>query len=521
MDHLLYSDVVVIGAGLAGLVTARHLVGRGVTVLAPTARPGASFLARGGIAAALDEGDSPELHVRDTLRAGAGLSIPEVAEILAEEGLDRIIELFELDVPFDRDPQGRLLLGQEALHDHPRILHAAGDDTGRFLTHAVREDLTHRQDVAFVDGRALELLSDGERICGVIFEESGCRQATAILTSAVVLATGGSGALFGCTTNPECALGEGIALAARQGAALADLEFVQFHPTALAVGCGEVRRLPLLSEAIRGRGGRLVDREGGRIMAGHPRGDLAGRDVIAREVFRRLREKREVYLDVRHLEQFGKDFPTAWRACEEEGLDPAVDLLPILPAAHFHMGGVATDSDGKTSLPGLWAVGEVASTGVHGANRLASNSLLEALVFGARVGRDISHRARRPHQLPLQQAHRKGRLWSRGLQVALDPVPTLSEIQRLLWEGVGIVRTKQGLEQAGRGLDALVSERDPFDPVLLALEAARLVVEAALRRRESRGAHFRQDFPDTDPAQAHRSFLHPHRCSIPHPLQGG
>src|SRR5690554_1028951 len=386
MSAIWHADVVIVGSGLAGLSAAWHLRDRRVIVLSPAEERGSSYLARGGIAAAIGEDDSVEDHVEDTVGAGAGLVDRGVAEILAREGMERMIDLFEMSIPFDRDDEGRLMLGREALHCRNRIVHAAGDDTGSKVTTAVREALLKNEVKApqILPGRALELIVDQGRVCGVVFESEG--QVDVILANAVLLATGGVGGLYQHTTNSPGALGEGIALAARAGARLADLEFVQFHPTALLA---YVRPLPLLSEAIRGQGAVLVDGEGRAIMVGHPQGDLAGRDVVARALWARVGAGEAVYLDARAVCGFEAQFPTASQALRRLGLEAARDLLPVSPAAHYHMGGVATDAQGRTNVPGLWAAGEVASTGVHGANRLASNSLLETMVFGVRAALDI------------------------------------------------------------------------------------------------------------------------------------
>ncbi|WP_230467681.1 L-aspartate oxidase [Lujinxingia vulgaris] len=504
MSVIWHADVVIIGSGLAGLSAAWHLRDQRVMVLSPSEEGGSSYLARGGIAAAIGNNDSVEAHVADTVRAGAGLVDRDVAEVLVREGMERMIDLFEMAIPFDRDAEGRLMLGREALHGRNRIVHAAGDDTGRQVTRAVREALMQDEARAprFLPGRALELVVDEGRVCGVVFENAG--QVGVVLAKGVLLATGGVGGLYQHTTNGPGALGEGMALAARVGARLADLEFVQFHPTALLA---YVRPLPLLSEAIRGQGAMLVDGEGRAIMAGHPQGDLAGRDVVARALWARVGAGEAVFLDARAVPGFETQFPRAAEALGRLGLDAAQDLLPVTPAAHYHMGGVATDAKGRTNVPGLWAAGEVASTGVHGANRLASNSLLETMVFGARAAWDIGASTSALQTVSMTRIRELERAWSRGIEAAVDPGDVLERVGRTMWQFVGIERSEAGLIYAAQKLDGLRCEVGVYDPARLAIEAAQAIARAAHRRRETRGAHCRVDFPDRDPTLARRLFV--------------
>ena len=488
---MLHTDVLIIGAGLAGLTCARHIRHRSVTILRPTPSDGASYLASGGIAAAIGEEDSPEIHISDTIMAADGLAEHRAVQILANEGVDRLIDLIELSVGFDRDDDGVLQLGREALHSHDRIVHVAGDETGLHVTTAVRRKLEARSNISFVDGRALELIVDEGQVCGTIFTDAdGTKEA--VVSPATVLATGGVGALYAQTTNPPSARAEGLAMALRAGATMMGLEFIQFHPTALVT---QMRPQPLLSEAIRGEGATLVDGRGHGLMTDHPRGDLAGRDVIARRLWRHLEAGHKAFLDARSVDGFHHRFPAAYRACRDAGLQPKNEPLPVTPAAHYHMGGICTDCWGRTSLPGLWAVGEVASTGVHGANRLASNSLLEALVFGARAGRHIATGERKPHRVPLQSIAHLSDSWRQGMPCLMEEEKIPKTVTQLMWRHVGIERNDNSLREALERLNAMIAALCRFDRRRLSLEAARAITRAALERRESRGAHFRIDYP--------------------------
>ena len=503
-DGVYDSDVVIVGAGVAGLSSALALKGRKVTVLnkVPFARTGAggsSVWAQGGVAAAVGQDDSPALHGEDTLAAGAGLSMPDVVRVLTQEGPERVLELVEHGARFDRDPDGTLVLGREGAHSRRRILHANGDATGAEIVRALLEQLYRASWVTpFGSVEALDLALIGEgadrRVAGVVVRTPEGRRGLH-RAPAVVLASGGLGHLYRHTTNPPENTGDGLAMAARAGARLVDLELVQFHPTALAAGADP---MPLLTEALRGEGAILIDDRGERFMpAEHPLAELAPRDVVARAIWRRLQEGRRVYLDARDAvgEAFPERFPTVFSLCTRHGLDPRVEPVPVSPAAHFHMGGVATDVDGRCSLPGLWACGEVASSGVHGANRLASNSLLEGLVYGARVAAAVS-RAEDPGEGSGAVTWAGSAAVRRLPLGAKEDARRCRQIRQLAWDEAGLERDGPGLGRALQELRRLSWWMPEASSRLRNLHtAANLVVAAALERRESRGGHYRSDFP--------------------------
>ena len=425
--------------------------------------------------------------------------------MMVSEAPDRIEDLLGLGIPFDRDLQGRLALRREAAHSARRIVSVQGDMAGRLIMSALIAAVRAAPHVSFLEGYDAEeiALSDG-RAAGVIMRQSraGSNARELVAATAVVLATGGVGRLFAVSTNAADARGEGIAMALRAGASAADLEFVQFHPTAIDVG---IDPAPLATEALRGEGATLVNADGSRFMADiHERGDLAPRDIVARAVHRERFEGRGAFLDCRGEigAAMATSFPTVHTFCLNAGIDPETDLIPVAPAAHYHMGGVLTDAIGRTSLDGLWACGEVASTGVHGANRLASNSLLEAVVFAARVARDIS--SSHLSQLSLSSA-RLTRLPSPATDRLSEAETT--EVRRIMSEHVGVERNAAGLISAIATLDAIGERlaRSGFESNLLV--TAQLIARSALARDESRGAHYRSDFPDPDPAWQRRSTM--------------
>jgi L-aspartate oxidase len=498
--------VVIVGAGLAGLFTALKLAPLPVTVVsAARFGEGASSLwAQAGIAAAVAEGDSPAEHAADTLRAGAGIVDEKVAEFLAREAPERVADLLSYGVPFDKDLEGHFSLSREAAHGRSRILHVKGDTAGRAIMGALIETARRTPSISVLEGFAARdlKLRDG-RIAGVELSPVDAADGTSAVllpASAVVLATGGAGQLYAITTNPREARGEGIAIAARAGAVIADAEFVQFHPTAINIGRDPA---PLATEALRGEGAALIKARGERFMrAVHEDAELAPRDVVARAVFREIKAGRGAFLDCRALgSHLAEHFPTVFAACMSAGIDPTREPIPIAPAAHYHMGGILTDAQGRSSVDGLWACGEVSSTGAHGANRLASNSLLEAVVFGARVARDIGGSAEIAPEAPGQL-----RPSSSAARPAHDE-RTVAVLRQAMQDDVGVIRDDASIARALATIRSLESGGSRNRQTANMLTTAKLIAAAAYARKESRGAHFRSDFPQADPALARRSFL--------------
>jgi L-aspartate oxidase len=492
MPDLVRTRFLVIGSGVAGLHTAWRASEHGEVLLLTkmSLRDSATAYAQGGIAAALGAGDSPDLHRRDTLAAGGALADAEAVSVLVTEGPARVRELHTAGARFDLDPKGDFLLGREAAHSRRRIVHAHGDQTGAEVARTLIERVRATPAVAVVErARVLDLVVGADGSCrGVRASFAG--KATEVYADAIVLATGGCGQVYRYTTNPVVATGDGFALAHRAGARLADMEFVQFHPTALDT---PENPLALVSEAVRGEGAVLLNEAGKRFMAkAHRLAELAPRDVVARAIFRERRGGKTVYLDARKMgPAFIERFPGIYALCAARGIDPRRELIPVTPAAHYMMGGVVTDLAGRSSLPRLYACGEVARTGVHGANRLASNSLLEGLVFAERVARDMAQMSRVTEAPPAAEDWEVPALTDRGAaQVAADTIRTL------MWEHAGIARTAKGLRQC---IDRLVEieARLPAGATeeLNMVQTARLVAVAALLRKESRGGHYRSDFP--------------------------
>jgi L-aspartate oxidase len=507
------TDFLIIGSGVAGLRAAIGLADAGRVLVLTKAAPSESNTgyAQGGIAAAVGGDDSPELHAADTIRAGDGLCDESAVRVLVEAGPRYVRELIDWGAEFDRAPDGGPALGREAAHSVRRVLHA-GDATGREIGRVLWTRVAALPAVTTIDHAFVtDLLVDGDRVAGVAYlDQRGARHE--VQAKATLLATGGAGQVYRETTNPIVATGDGMALAYDAGARVADLEFVQFHPTALN-RAGAPRFL--ISEALRGEGARLVNAAGEPFMMRvHPDGDLAPRDVVARGIAREMdRTDALVYLTLAHLDPsyVVKRFPTIAAMCRDAGLDLARDPIPVGPAAHYFMGGVDTDEWARTSLAGLYAAGEVACTGVHGANRLASNSLLEGLVFGARAAAAMQERPRAA-ALKANRVMADGS-WQMAKQSGLTPPfshfaiqpSAIDAIRDLMWRRVGLFRDREGLQDAVDVLVASVSPPRPSTADEWGLHnlqtVARLIAVAALRREESRGGHFRQDCPLRDDAR--------------------
>lgn len=521
-----HADAVVVGSGIAGLTAALELrtrVGRVLLVTKGVLSSGSTVWAQGGIAAALDPADSPAAHLRDTLAAGGGLCDPRAVETLVTEGPRRVRELVARGAVFDTTPDGAISLTREGGHLTDRIAHAGGDATGAEISRALVAQIEAVRDDPGIEviehALVLDVLTgapgpDGApgAVAGVtlhVIGEGSRDGVGAALAPAVVLATGGIGQVYRSSTNPAQATGDGIAAALRAGALLGDLEFVQFHPTVLWLGSGVKGQLTLVSEAVRGEGALLLDTDGVRFMPDvHPLAELAPRDVVAHAIVRRMAAtgSDHVWLDARHLgaDFLHRRFPTIHERLAEHGIDLATDLVPVAPAQHYHSGGVVTDLDGRSSLTGLYAVGEVACTGVHGANRLASNSLLEGLVFAHRAARDVAARVEGGFLPRVAPVPRPG-------PEALVPAASRARVQRAATDGPGVLRTGDGLRRALDALAAIPTDaqerrddgRPLGEPQLAEWETtnvhqvASVLALAALAREESRGGHARADFPRT------------------------
>jgi L-aspartate oxidase len=490
MTERVRTRFLVVGSGVAGLHTALRASSEG-EVMVLTKRSlfdSATAYAQGGIAAALGAGDSPELHRRDTLAAGAALCDAEAVEVLVKEGPARVRELQTAGAHFDLEPGGDFKLGREAAHSRRRIVHAHGDQTGAEVARALIERVSDNPKIQVLEKtRVLDLITAGRCVYGVRATVAGTP--TEIIADATVLATGGCGQVYRYTTNPQVATGDGYAIAHRASVRLADMEFVQFHPTALET---PENPLALISEAVRGEGAVLINDDGERFMLKrHRLAELAPRDVVAREIFRERSRGSRVWLDARKLgASFRKRFPGIFAICQARGINPAKDLIPVIPAAHYMMGGIVTDLIGRSTFEALYACGEVSRTGVHGANRLASNSLLEGLVFAERVARDMITRPKLTGA-PRRQTWDVPPLVDRGAaQVAAD------DVRNVMWENAGIARTAKGLRNCLSTLSS-IEERLPIGATEEAnmVQTARLIAEAVLLRKESRGGHFRSDFP--------------------------
>ena len=482
----------IIGGGLAGLSAALEAAPRKVLVVtpAPLLEACSSAWAQGGVAAALSADDAPALHAADTAAAGAGLVELEATDILTGDGRATVEWLASLGAPFDRDAAGGFAVSLEAAHSHARVARVGGDGAGRAILSALIAAVRASPHIeVWEDGRLRGLVQDAAgRVRGTLIERGtpGSGRMIEVLVPAVVLATGGAGGLFAHTTTPAALLGEGMAAAYRAGAEILDPEFVQFHPTAIDVGLDP---MPLATEALRGEGARLIDKDGRFLLGEAADADLQPRDVVARAVHAARAEGRGAFLDCRSAigAKLAEEFPAVFAACMRAGLDPRETPIPVAAAAHYHMGGIAAGPDGRTSLPGLFAVGECAATGVHGANRLASNSLLEAAAFGRRTGRAAA-----------VETSGAGATGADPAAMDLSPEALLT-LRETMSRCVGVVRDAAGLTEAL----AVIARLEAEVPGALPLVAARLIAEAALARRESRGGHFRTDYPEVASVAGH------------------
>jgi L-aspartate oxidase len=513
-DNVLNADgALIVGAGLAGLFCALKLAPRPVTVLSP--KPlgfgASSAWAQGGVAAAVGEGDSPHDHAVDTEIAGAGIVDADEAESVAAEAAARIEDLARWGTPFDRDELGHYLLSKEAAHSRNRVVRVAGDRAGFAIMQAIIAEVRKTPSIRVVEGlTVVDLARADGRIIGVYARKLGDRYGEPILirARATVLAAGGLGGLYAVTTNPPGVRGHAMGMAARAGAIIADPEFVQFHPTAIATGADPA---PLATEALRGEGAILVNDQGERFMpAVHKDAELAPRDIVARANFRQIKAGRKVFLDTRQAigARILRAFPTVAKYCTDFGIDPVTQLIPVTPAAHYHMGGVKVGANGRSSIPGLWAAGECSSTGLHGANRLASNSLLEAIVYGARIAADIS--GLEPLRSPL--APFPGIAWDEtegeAVEERLRNLTAVQDLRHVMTDLVGVERNADDLRKALRRIAELEATAQGVTRSFLNMTtSATLVAAGALQREEGRGGHFRTDFPEPRPEWAHHTEM--------------
>lgn len=502
MRQLATDRVIIVGAGLGALYAALKLAPRPVLMISPEVlgQGASSAWAQGGVAAAMDPLDTPDAHARDTLRAGAGTVDPAVAQMVTHEAREHILDLTRLGTPFDRLPDGSYVMSREAAHGFARVVRVRGDQAGAEIMRALIAAVRAAPSVQVLEGMiATGLVTQAGRVTGVDVARSEGSAPVAILAPAVLMAGGGSGGLYAVTTNPSRICGQAIGMAARAGAVIADAEFVQFHPTAIDCGADPA---PLATEALRGEGAHLLNRRGERFMlALHPDAELAPRDIVARGVYAQNRAGLRPALDTRAClgDRILSEFPAVAGACARAGIDPVQVPIPVAAAAHYHMGGVEVDADGRASLAGLWVCGEASSTGLHGANRLASNGLLEALVYARRAALSIATElGAPPDSLPVALP-----------DLAPAPAPDaalVTRLRRVMTDGVGVLRDAAGLTRSLHQIAAIEAAQPDCSALLNMTATATLIASAALMRRESRGAHCRTDFPDIAPV-ARRSRL--------------
>ena len=503
-------EVIIVGAGLAGLFAALKLAPLPTTLIAAKTlgKGTSSHWAQGGIAAAIGEGDTPEAHAQDTIDVGAGLVDENIAHFVTKEANERISDLLEFGVPFDKDLKGKLQLSREAAHSKRRIVRVDGDRAGSAIMTALIETVRNTPSINIIEQAEVHKLSKkGRAINGVYIWPStakGTGEATLLESKNVILATGGCGHLFSKTTNPNMARGEGIAMAARIGAVISDPEFIQFHPTAIDTN---LTPAPLATEALRGEGAHLINSKNERFMLKiHESAELAPRDIVARAVDRELKSGRGAYLDCATTigKKMKDHFPTVIKKCKEAGINPIKEPIPVAPAAHFHMGGIVTDANGRTTIDGLWACGEVASTGLHGGNRLASNSLLEAVVFANRIAEDIHNQAGSQPQKSSNFSIDEKQAISPKLDKKLKK--SINELRDIMFMHVGVERDQKGLEKAKQRLKDLTPKFEQSEKTKNMCLTAKFIITGALNRLESRGSHYRTD-KTTKCEPAKRTFL--------------
>jgi L-aspartate oxidase len=485
-----YIDFIIIGSGIAGLGTAVNCskYGQTLVITKSTLLESNTYFAQGGIAAAIAPGDSPEAHYKDTLVAGADLCESDAVSVLVQNGPKRVQDLIAMGTHFDTTPSGSFDFGREGAHSIARILHARGDATGAELASVLANKAKEIPNIIIAENCLVAdlIIQDNRCIgCWVLNDEG---QFQAVTAKGTVIAAGGCGQIYKHTTNPWVATGDGIAMAYRAGAEIVHMEFVQFHPTALK---NHNNPLFLVSEAVRGDGGKLITEEGKRFMVGvHPMEELAPRDVVARAIYHQQKAGREVFLDATSIKNFSSRFPTIYKACTEVGINPLTDPIPITPAAHFIMGGILADTYGRTNIQSLYVCGESACVGVHGANRLASNSLLEGIVFSERIVECLKDESSLPAVPPL----------SSHLEKPVVSAPVLEDtVRETMWSYAGLIRTEKDLLKALSKLDEIKMSA-PINAYTLhnMLDVAKLIVSGALYRKESRGGHYRLDYPDQD-----------------------
>jgi L-aspartate oxidase len=494
------NSIVIVGAGLAGLFTAIKLAPLNVVIVASKKLGSgtSSQWAQAGIAAAMGKSDSILSHLKDTIDVGGGIVDEKIAELVITNGPSRVNDLIALGVPFDKDTNNELILRKEAAHQHNRIVSVRGDMTGKKIMETLTQIVKKSDHIRVIEGyNATELHQIDGKIQGISIQKEN--KVELINSNCVVLATGGIGQLYKITTNSKEALGDGVGMAARAGAVLSDMEFVQFHPTAFDIG---IDPAPLATEALRGEGALIVNTKDERfIYNSHKDGELAPRDIVARSIFQEQQKGQKVFLDCRGDlgNRMINDFPTVYQLCRNSGINPSEDKIPISPAAHYHMGGILTDENGKTNIEGLYACGENACSGVHGANRLASNSLLEAIVFGDIISKDIKENMNK--SIPNKEV-RIDITKSKSLSIL-----KLQELRSIMTEFVGVERDQEGLEKAYNKVKDIYTEYTKNGFLNNSLITSLLIIQSALARKEHRGSHYRKDFPKLNKKLNSRSFI--------------